>query len=101
MIEYIFTAIILSLIALIVYRERQHEEHIKRLEDKIIPPDSTVRWQGKNIKRNPSPNEMAREGGEETPIADIPMMEFTDRDFNIQVEGDSETPAEAVARKQH
>jgi len=102
MIEYLNIIVPLSLVALIAFREIQHEKHIKRLEDKIIKTDSKAGWAGteESYKKIKSPNEMAREDGEETPIADIPMMEFTDRDFNIQMEGDSETPQEAVARKQ-
>ena len=98
MIELIFAAIILSLIALIVFRERQHAKHIERLESKVFKTDTAVQPEAWNGKRITTPNEMVKEDGEETPIADIPMMEFTDRNFNIQMEGDSETPAEAIAR---
>lgn len=100
MIELIFATIILSLIALIAFREVQHARHIERLENKTLSTDTAVHPQGANGKRATTPNEMAREEGEETPIADIPMMEFTDREFKIQVDGDSETPSEAVARGQ-
>ena len=101
MLELIFATIILSLIALIVFKEIQHGKHIERLENKALKIDTVAYPQGANgKKRVTTPNEMAREEGTETPIADIPMMEFTNRDFNIQMEGDSETPSEAVARKQ-
>jgi len=96
--EIILGITTLSLIVLVAYREKQHDEHIKNLEDKIVKTNPEVYWKEKNEGKRPVPNEMASEDREEVPIADIPMMEFTDRDFKIEMEGDPETPAEAVAR---
>jgi len=100
MIDYALLAIIFVQFGVSLYREKKHNEHIKDLEGKIIKTNPQIYWKEQNEGKRAVPNEMARESGEETPIADIPMMEFTDRDFNIQLEGDPETPHEARARKQ-
>ena len=100
MIELIFFTIIISLIGYIVYKEKRHENHIKFLEEKITKTIPQIYWAEKNEGKKPLSNEMAKQSREEVPIADIPMLEFTDRDFKIELEGDSETPAEARARKE-
>ena len=99
MIEIIFLIIILTLLGIGVYREKKYNEHIQRLENKITGVSPLAPEVTPTGKRKEVPNEMASESREETPIADIPMMEFEDREFNIELEGDPETPAEAVARK--
>lgn len=101
MTEILLFAVIVLLVGVLVYRERGHEKHVMSLEEKItqvVPQVSNVK---EKVVKRPTPNEMVREDSEEVPIAEIPMMDFTDRDFKIQMEGDSETPAEARARKEH
>lgn len=98
MIEVVLTGIIIALLTFMGYREKKYYEHIKSLEDKIIKANPQVYWASKNENKKRESNAMAQQNGEEVPIAEIPFMDFTDRDFNIQVEGDPETPEEARAR---
>jgi hypothetical protein len=100
MIDILFTIIIVSLIIVIVLKDRRYDEHIKTLEGKITRANPEVYWAEKNEGKRPVPNQMGKEDDTEVSLGDIPMMEFTDRNFNIQMEGDSETPAEARAKKE-
>lgn len=100
MIELVLFFIIVTLIGVSAYKEKLLYEHIKELEGKLAKTNPQVYWAEKNEGKKPVPNQMAEESNGEVPLSEIPMMEFTDRDFKIQLEGDSETPAEARAMKE-
>lgn len=98
MIEIVFTAIILALVLLIGYMQYLSYKHIGSLEDKLVKTNPQVYWRERNETATPVPNEMSEGDEDEIPLSQIPMMEFEDRNFNIQMEGDPETPQEARAR---
>lgn len=100
MTEIILLIVIVVLVFVSTYKEVLLYEQIKSLEEKITKTNPQLYWTEKNEGKRPISNEMANKISEEVPLAEIPMMEFPSRDFNIQMEGDSETPAEARAKKE-
>ena len=99
MMEYFLFAIIIILLGYILYKDKRYEEHIKDLENKMVGSNQVVIGQAREKKAPPASNDMAKQDREEIPLTEIPMMEFDNRDFNIQMEGDATTPEEARAMK--
>jgi hypothetical protein len=97
--EILLFGVIIALLALIIFKEIQYNRHVRILEEKITKTNPQLYWAEKNEGKRAVPNSISEENRDEVPLTEIPMMEFTDRDFNIQMEGDAETPEEAIARK--
>jgi hypothetical protein len=98
--ELILLGVIIALLGLIIWKEIQYNKHVRFLEEKIIKTNPELYWTERNEGKRVVPNSISQENQDEVPLTEIPMMEFGDRDFKIEMEGDSETPAEAVARKE-
>jgi hypothetical protein len=88
------------LIFLLGFQEWTWRKHVKDLEDKVFKSNPQLYWTLRNEEKRPQANEIMKENTDEQLLTDIPMMEFKDRNFNIQLEGDSETPMEARARNE-
>lgn len=101
MLEIIFIITIIGLLITSTYREVLLYEHIKYLEEKITKTNPQLYWTEKNEGKRPEVNKIANGTADEIPLSEIPMMDLSgSRDFNIKMEGDSETPAEARAMKE-
>jgi hypothetical protein len=105
MTEIIFLFIILIQFALSVWKEIKYDKQIAELKKEIkknvfnFPEVSDQTSVGiKRKKLDSSPNSILRETDKEIQLNEIPFMEIP-KDFKIEHEGSSETPAEAVARK--
>jgi len=93
------TLIIIALIALLAWREWRHELHVRELEGRLIDtgnPGVSIPVSGIKSVR-PTPNVIMKEDENEVFLTDMAHMDIP-KEYKIQMEGDSETPAEARAR---
>lgn len=92
--------VIIALLGFIAYQEWGWRNHVKELEEKIIKTNPQLYWLDKREGKKVEKNQITTEDENEVLLSDLPMpeMDMSARDFKIQLEGDSETPAEARAR---
>lgn len=89
--------ITLALIALIIFREYRHEQHVRELEERLMAGNLTEFHQAQGKKTGEKTNPVMKTEENEVMLLDQSFMEIP-KEYKIEVEGDSETPAEAVAR---
>jgi hypothetical protein len=98
MTEIILLVVIVFLLGFLVWREREHDLHIRELENKIKSPVVQKIIKEPLVKREkPEENQITNDNPNEIMLGEIPFMEIP-KEFKIEYEGSPETPAEARAR---